>query len=156
MLRLKPRDNGTASPRVGAADATAAVDKRAHESGLQRAGNTMNVSKTGALVPLPTDVCCWAASLAMVVSSRDGVSTLANEVATRTGMNTTDSYGGSSTKAVISTWGLRETAPVSAMPDYWAGLLNSQGPLWIVEVGAQYYAVPAPGRVPQQLGTIDD
>lgn len=45
----------------------------------------------------------------------------------------------------VAAWGLRQIGPASAMPDVWANLLQSNGPLWIVEVGNPYHAVVVGG-----------
>lgn len=97
------------------------------------------------LVPQPTNVSCWAASLAMVVATRDGASTTADEVATKAGMSTTKGYNWTAIQGAVSTWGLAELAPMSAYPSYWAKQLKGNGPLWVVEVGAPYHAVVVGG-----------
>lgn len=93
------------------------------------------------LVPQPTRVSCWAAALAMVIGNRDSTSYPVQHVASEAGMNLTTGYGWSNIQNAVSHWGLSQTAPASAEPPYWADLLSSHGPLWIVEVGAPYHAV---------------
>jgi hypothetical protein len=87
------------------------------------------------LISQPTDVSCWAAGLAMVVSFRDQASYSADEVASRANMDIKRSYGWNDIRSAVSTWQLKEEGPTCAMPGYWAGLLQANGPLWVVEVG---------------------
>ena len=97
------------------------------------------------LVPQPTDVSCWAAALTMVVSDRDQASYAVQTIAETAGMDVTTGYGWSQISNAVSTWGLTTEGPVSAMPEYWANLVASNGPIWIVEVGAPYHAVVVVG-----------
>jgi Papain-like cysteine protease AvrRpt2 len=90
------------------------------------------------LVAQPTDVTCWAASIAMLVGKT------AEEVCEGAGMTTTDGYGWSDIQRAVSYWGLREIGPACGGPDYFAPMLQSS-PLWIVEVGAPYHAVVLTG-----------
>ena len=86
------------------------------------------------LISQPTDVSCWAAALAMVVSFRDQASYAAEEIASRASMDTKRGYGWNDIRYAVSTWQLKEEGPMCAMPDYWASLLQTNGPLWVVEV----------------------
>jgi Papain-like cysteine protease AvrRpt2 len=86
------------------------------------------------LVPQPTEVSCWAAALAMVISFRDQASYTVEDIASSANMDITRGYGWNNIRAAVSTWGLREEGPMCAAPDYWASLLQTNGPLWIVEV----------------------
>ena len=56
-------------------------------------------------------------------------------------MDTTKGYGWKQIQMAVAAWDLEEEGPVCAMPDYWANLLESCGPLWVVEVGAPAHAV---------------
>jgi hypothetical protein len=87
------------------------------------------------LVPQPTEASCWAAALAMITSFRDQASYSADEVASRANMDIKRSYGWNDIRSAVSTWQLKEAGPTCAMPGYWAGLLQANGPLWVVEVG---------------------
>jgi hypothetical protein len=86
------------------------------------------------LITQSTGVSCWAAALAMVVSFRDQASYAAEEVASRASMDIKRGYGWNDIRYAVSTWQLKEEGPMCAMPDYWAGLLQTNGPLWVVEV----------------------
>jgi hypothetical protein len=87
------------------------------------------------LISQPTDVSCWAAGLAMVVSFRDQASYTAEQIALRANMDINKGYGWNDIRSAVSTWQLNEEGPMSAMPSYWAGLLQTSGPIWVVEVG---------------------
>jgi len=87
------------------------------------------------LISQPTDVSCWAAGLAMVVSFRDQASYAAEEVALRANMDINKGYGWNDIRGAVSTWQLNEEGPTCAMPNYWASLLQSSGPIWVVEKG---------------------
>jgi len=106
---------------------------------------SISISYDITLIPQPTNVSCWAAALAMIVSYRDNTSYTPEHIASYAGMNINTGYGWSDIRRAVSAWGLFETAPMSAMPDYWASLLETYGPLWIVEVGAPYHAVVVAG-----------
>jgi len=93
------------------------------------------------LIPQPTNVTCWAAALAMVVSARDQTSTTPETVASAAGMDTVTGYSWWDIRRAVSVWGLVEEGPRSAVPGEWARLLEEWGPIWIVEVGAPYHAV---------------
>lgn len=97
------------------------------------------------LIPQPTDVSCWAASLAMVVSARDSASTMPATVAARAGMDVDTGYGWPDIRKAVSAWNLIEEGPRSAMPDEWGRLLKQWGPIWVVEVGAPYHAIVVAG-----------
>jgi hypothetical protein len=97
------------------------------------------------LISQPTDVSCWAASLAMVVSARDSASTMPTTVAARAGMDVDTGYGWSDIRKAVSAWDLIEEGPRSAMPDEWGRLLKQWGPIWVVEVGAPYHAIVLAG-----------
>jgi len=97
------------------------------------------------LIPQPNPVSCWAASLAMVASYRDAMSYPPDAIASRAGMDIALSYGWPDIEKAVTTWDLRETGPASAMPSEWARLLQNNGPIWIVEVGAPYHAVVLTG-----------
>jgi hypothetical protein len=92
------------------------------------------------LIAQPTDVTCWAASLAMVAGASS-----AEEVADKAGMDINTGYGWPEIQAAVSAWGLNEEGGACGMPDFFAGYLQSYGPLWIVEVGAPYHAVVVTG-----------
>ncbi|GAA3393297.1 papain-like cysteine protease family protein [Cryptosporangium minutisporangium] len=93
------------------------------------------------LIPQPTDVSCWAAALAMVVSARDRASRSAEAVALQAGMDVSTGYGWSQIRAAVNAWNLVEEGPRSAEPAEWARMLEAWGPIWIVEIGAPYHAV---------------
>jgi hypothetical protein len=93
------------------------------------------------LIPQPTEVSCWAASLAMVVSARDQASTDPRTIAMQAEMDVDTGYGWTDIQWALATWNLVEEGPRSAMPAEWARLLKQWGPIWVVEVGAPYHAV---------------
>lgn len=112
----------------------------------EKAGtDAIAVDTTLELVPQPTDVSCWVAALAMVIGARDRTSYTPDTVASTAGMSTTESYGWSDIERAVTAWGLHETGPTSAMPSEWARMLQTWGPLWVVEIGAPYHAVVAAG-----------
>ncbi len=97
------------------------------------------------LIPQPTDVSCWAASLAMVVSYRDSASYAPETIAQQSGMDIAGSYGWPDIRNAVSTWGLNTEGPACGLADYWATLLSNHGPIWIVEVGNPNHAVVVVG-----------
>ena len=98
----------------------------------------MSVNQSLTLVPQPTDVTCWAASIAMLTNKS------VDDVCTAAGMNTTDGYSWGEIQAAVSAHGLTEIGPACGGPDYFAPMLE-RSPLWIVEVGAPYHAVVLAG-----------
>lgn len=101
----------------------------------------LDVSVEVYLIPQPTDVSCWAASLAMVVSARENASILPQTIASQAGMDVDTGYGWTDIQHAVVAWDLIEEGPRSVMPEEWARLLEIWGPIWIVEVGAPYHAV---------------
>ena len=100
--------------------------------------NPLAVNQSVNLVAQPTDVTCWAASIAMLTGKS------VDEVVQSANMNTTDGYGWSDIQNAVSALGLYEIGPACGGPDYFAGLLQ-RSPLWIVETGAPYHAVVLAG-----------
>ena len=100
--------------------------------------NPIAVNHSLTLVPQPTDVTCWAASIAMLTGKT------VDEVCTEAGMTTTDGYGWPEIQQAVSMLGLTEVGPACGGPDYFAPMLE-RSPLWIVEVGAPYHAVVLAG-----------
>ena len=98
----------------------------------------MSVNQSLTLVPQPTDVTCWAASIAMLTNKT------VEDVCTDAGMNTTQGYGWGEIQAAVSVNGLTEIGPACGGPDYFAPMLE-RSPPWIVEVGAPYHAVVLAG-----------
>lgn len=105
----------------------------------------LDVSVDVYLIPQPTEVSCWAAALAMVVSARDFASTTPETVAEAAAMDVDTGYAWGDIQRAVATWNLVEEGPRSAMPDEWARLLEAWGPIWVVEVGAPYHAVVLAG-----------
>jgi hypothetical protein len=99
---------------------------------------SMAVNQSVTLVPQPTEVTCWAASIAMLTNKS------VEDVTSEAGMNTTDGYGWGEIQAAVSVHGLTEIGPACGGPDYFATMLD-KSPLWIVEVGAPYHAVVLAG-----------
>lgn len=112
---------------------------------VSEAGQSIYVDYAVPLIPQPTNVSCWAAALAMVVSFRDYASYAPETIAAQAGMDLYTGYDWWSIRRAVITWQLRERGPASAMPAEWSRLLRMLGPLWIVEVGAPYHAVVLSG-----------
>lgn len=100
--------------------------------------NPIAVNQSLTLVPQPTEVTCWAASIAMLTNKS------VDEVVESAGMNTTDGYGWGEIQGAVSALGLTEIGPACGGPDYFAQMLE-RSPLWIVETGAPYHAVVLAG-----------
>lgn len=105
----------------------------------------MDIDYQVQLVPQPTDKSCWAASMAMIVGYRDSASYTADAIAAQAGMDTNTPYSWNDILSAVSAWQLKQIGPASAMPAAWGDLLQSNGPLWIVEVGNPYHAVVVGG-----------
>lgn len=105
----------------------------------------INTTMPTPLIPQPTEVSCWAASMAMVVSYRAGRRLSPRRIARRARMTLTDGYSWSDIRKAVSTWGLRTIAPATWMPEPWNDMLSRLGPLWIVQVGDPYHAVVLTG-----------
>jgi hypothetical protein len=105
----------------------------------------LDVQTDVVLIPQPTDVTCWAASLAMVVSARDQMSTDPARIASVAGMDIHTGYGWDAIRRAVRTWSLVEEGPQSAMPEDVARWLENWGPIWVVEIGAPYHAVVLSG-----------
>lgn len=105
----------------------------------------MDIELPVELVPQPSKVSCWAAAMAMVVSYRDRASYTAESIAETAGMDTNTGYGWPAILNAVAVWNLRQLGPASAMPERWAKLLDTYGPLWIVETGNPYHAVVVAG-----------
>jgi ABC-type bacteriocin/lantibiotic exporter with double-glycine peptidase domain len=104
-----------------------------------------SVSLNVPLIPQPTDVSCWAASLTMVVAYRDQASYTPQTIAAAANMDVDSGYGWDQIKAAVSAWNLTAEGPTCAMPSDWAGWLRSFGPIWIVEVGNPNHSVVVVG-----------
>lgn len=96
------------------------------------------------LVPQHHEGTCWAASMAMVVNSRDGSSITDDDVVSQTGSDT-DGKTWDDAAALASTLNLVQVAPACWTPDGWAEVLNSHGPIWTPEPGAPYHIVVVAG-----------
>ncbi len=97
------------------------------------------------LVPQPTPVSCWAASLTMVISYRDQASYAPETVAAQANMDVNTGYGWDDIKNAVTAWHLNTEGPACGLPQYWADLLQAHGPAWIVEVGNPNHAVVVVG-----------
>ena len=97
------------------------------------------------LIPQPTAVSCWAASLAMVISHRDSAMYSVEDIASQASMDTSTGYKWAQIQGAVSSWSLRQEGSVCGPPSFWANLLRSFGPLWIVEVGNPAHAVVVTG-----------
>lgn len=97
------------------------------------------VGRSIPLVAQPTEVTCWAASIAMLVGQT------AEQVCEAAGMSLDEGYGWSDIQKAVSVFGLTEIGPACGGPDYFAPMLE-RSPLWIVEVGAPYHAVVLTGQ----------
>lgn len=119
----------------------AALQVVRQQSSSSESGEDLYVYLPVPLVPQPTSVSCWVASLTMVISYRDRTSYDPAYVAQAAGMDVHTGYGWNSIRNAVWTWGLVEAGPVSATPETWANMLHNWGPIWIVEVGNPYHAV---------------
>lgn len=122
-------------------DATGVVDADTWarlEGGDEVCEAAMSINQSVGLVAQPTDVTCWAASIAMLTGKT------VDEVVDAADMNTTDGYGWGDIQRAVSAHGLTEIGPACGGPDYFASYLE-RSPLWIVEVGAPYHAVVLAG-----------
>jgi hypothetical protein len=96
------------------------------------------VGRSIPLVAQPTDVTCWAASIAMLVGRS------AEDVCDAAGMSVDVGYGWDDIRKAVWAFNLTEIGPACGGPDYFAPMLE-RSPLWIVEVGAPYHAVVVTG-----------
>jgi hypothetical protein len=144
-LAQRLQRNG-ARPAVKLNGGLGAVPAPESDRGPQPADNqSISVDLPVQLVPQPTPVTCWAASLAMVAGYRDSASYSADTIAAAAGMDTIAGYSWADIQKAVTTWNLQQEGPTSAMPSAWADLLRTWGPIWIVEVGAPYHAVVVGG-----------
>jgi peptidoglycan hydrolase-like protein with peptidoglycan-binding domain len=128
------RDNGLeADGKVGAATWSALEG-----DGGTSESTEIAINQSLTLVAQPTEVTCWAASIAMLVGKT------VEEVCDEAGMTMDDGYGWTDIQHAVSVHGLTEIGPACGGPDYFADMLQSS-PLWIVEVGAPYHAVVLAG-----------
>jgi ABC-type bacteriocin/lantibiotic exporter with double-glycine peptidase domain len=97
------------------------------------------------LIIQPTPVSCWAASLAMVVSFRDSAMYAVEDIASEAGMDVFSGYKWAQIQNAVSKWSLKQEGSECAPPSFWAGLLRTFGPLWVVEIGAPTHAVVVTG-----------
>ena len=145
-----PEDDGLAQRllQAGARPTVTVKGTNGHGAGVvavEEDTQSVSIDYELELIPQPTDVTCWAASLAMVISNRDQASYSPQTVAEEAGMDITTGYGWSSIQKAVRYWGLKEEGPRSAIPQEWERMLQAYGPLWIVEVGAPYHAVVVSG-----------
>ena len=105
----------------------------------------ISVSYDVPLIPQPTAVSCWAASLAMVVGFRDQTSLTPQSIAAAANMDCDTGYGWEAIKNAVSAWNLTTEGPACALPEQWATWLQNHGPIWIVEVGNPNHAVVVVG-----------
>ncbi|HSB87102.1 MAG TPA: papain-like cysteine protease family protein [Ilumatobacteraceae bacterium] len=123
-------------PSSSSSDSGASYSSDPDSGGVSVQAMAVNQSVT--LVPQPTEVTCWAASIAMLTNKS------VEQVCEDAGMSTTEGYGWSEIQNAVSFHGLTEIGPACGGPDYFAPLLE-RSPLWIVEVGAPYHAVVLAG-----------
>ncbi len=102
------------------------------------------------LIPQPDKLCCWAASMAMLVSFRKSASLAPDALATSVGRELRTSYGWDMLEAVKQHFGfvdveLPSNASLYPPPDQWASWLKDLGPLWITTVGAPSHAIVVHG-----------
>ncbi len=138
-----PPDAGgvPATAGTGGADSGAAAADPAAGGGA----GPVNVQLVVPLIPQPTGVSCWAASIAMVASCRDAASHTVEEVAARAQMDPAASYAWRQIEFAVQAWQLKEDGSVCALPSYWATLLQDHGPAWVVEVRNAAHAVVVTG-----------
>jgi len=132
-VRQYQRDVGLVDSGIVDADTWARI-----EGGGEVCVQQMSINQTVDLVAQPTDVTCWAASIAMLTNRS------VDEVVEAADMTTTDGYGWGEIQRAVSAHSLNEIGPACGGPDYFAPLLE-RSPLWIVEVGAPYHAVVLAG-----------
>jgi hypothetical protein len=138
-------DQQTSQDQVADETAEQTTEDQNTNQATQSTTQKISIAYDVELIPQPTTVSCWAAALGMVISCRDQASYTVEDVASLANMNTAKGYGWKEIHTAVLAWELKEEGPVSAMPDYWAKLLESCGPLWIVEVGAPAHAVVVVG-----------
>lgn len=97
------------------------------------------------LIPQPTAVSCWAAALAMVIAHRDYVSHTAEDIAAKANMDTAIGYRWNDISMAVSAWDAKEVGSACGLTDFWIDLLQTNGPLWIVEIGNPTHAVVITG-----------
>jgi hypothetical protein len=125
-----------ASPAPADPNAQQSQDPNAQQS---QATTPISVHQSVSLVAQPTEQSCWAASIAMLLS------TTPEDVVQQAGMSLDEGYGWDKIEPAAKTLGLAELAPACGMPDLMASWVQDNGPLWVVEVGAPYHAVVVAG-----------
>lgn len=123
-------------PVDGSSASSSSSSSSSPDGGMSVQPLAVNQSLT--LVAQPTEVTCWAASIAMLTGKS------VEDVCSDAGMTTTDGYGWGEIQQAVSVHGLTEIGPACGGPDYFAQMLE-RSPLWIVEVGAPYHAVVLAG-----------
>ncbi len=107
-----------------------------------RGASPVNISHSVQLVPQPTNMSCWAAGIAMMVSWKNNISispeniaeSLGYEGEMKTGLNPEDT-------AAFTRWGMSWEPPVNYTIEAFAGILR-RGPVWIAaKVGGPHVRV---------------
>lgn len=83
------------------------------------------------LIPQPTDVSCWAAAAAMVISWRDLLSLDADGIAQITGRTTATGLDPAQVRPFANEIGLVYESPQSYSIEGFRRLLDTKGPLWV-------------------------
>ena len=102
------------------------------------------------LIPQPTKLSCWAASMAMLVSYQQQASVAPETLAQQVGRSLRSSYGWDMLQAVRDQFGfatipLPSNASLYPSPAQWYEWLSAHGPLWVTTIGADSHAVVVRG-----------
>ena len=96
------------------------------------------------LIPQPNTTSCWAASMAMLVSYRDGAMTTPQSIADAAGYSLESSYGWDALYSALREWNLSTITMTPTMGEL-DRLLRRYGPLWLMVTGAPTHAVVLTG-----------
>jgi hypothetical protein len=116
----------------------------------RQAGIVYNVP----LIPQPTKVSCWAASMAMLVSWSRKDTKDAENIVREAGLSLHQSYGWDQLEAAKKHFGFQDIAmdpspyyPLIFPPEQWYQWLKQYGPLWISTKGGPIHAVIVHGII---------
>lgn len=153
LLRRVQDDPNTSALRPLVARQLMALQRTHGNQYVQRAVNAIHRSPAEPistaydveLIPQPNRTSCWAGAMAMMVSYHEGRSVPPQEIAESAGYDLRQSYGWDAIYSAARAYGLQAIPPRSVNPTGWNELLESRGPLWVVETGAPSHAVVLAG-----------